>query len=251
MNKTDTRKFHLKPFSLSHHRSTMKVGTDAILLGLWAPSPQAGKVLDVGTGCGIISLLIASRCQAIIDAIELDPESAAEAAENFRNTPFSYRMRAIEKDFSAFAKSYSGKYDLIISNPPFFISDLPPEDEKKKKARHHITLTFKQLIAGTAGLLSNDGKLCVVLPYDKSEGFTGIARQYDLHPQKQQLIFPFRGSQPNRINLCLGFRKPEKPDTEKFIIREENKKFSKQYIEFLKDYYIGLGRLSRPEGRGN
>lgn len=243
MKNNGTRKFHLKPFSLSHHRSTMKVGTDAILLGLWAPVPQTGRVLDVGTGCGIISLLIASRCRAQVEAIELDPDSSAEAAGNFKNSPYSHRMKMIEKDFSTFAKSQPGKYDLIISNPPFFISDLPPEDQKKKQARHHITLTYEQLIAGAAGLLTADGHLCVVIPYDKNLIFSDTAERYGLHPQKQQLIFPFRGSPPNRINLCLGFQKPEKVETGKFIIREEDKRFSKQYIEFLKDYYIGLGRF--------
>ena len=229
----------------------MKVGTDAILLGLWAPVPKTGRVLDVGTGSGIISLLIASRCRAQIEAIELDPDSATEAAGNFKNSPFSHRMKVTNKDFSAFAKSQPGKYDLIISNPPFFINDLLPEDEKKKRARHHITLTYKQLIAGTAGLLSSDGKLCVVLPYDKSRDFTGIAGQYGLHTQMQQLIFPFRGSRPNRINLCLGFRRPEKTDTEKFIIREEDKSFTQQYIQFLKNYYIGMEEETpRPSGRG-
>ncbi len=239
METTEKRKFHLKPFSLSHHRSTMKVGTDAMLLGLWAPVPNTGKVLDVGTGNGIISLLMASRCQAQIDAIELDQDSVTEAAGNFKNSPYSHRMKLIEGDFNDYAKSHPGKYDLIISNPPFFISDMPPDDEKKKQARHHITLGYEQLISGAAGLLTNNGKLCVVIPYDKSSVFTVLAERYGLHLQNQQLIFPFRGSKPNRINLCLGFKKPEMVETEKFIIREEDKKFTKQYAGFLKDYYIG------------
>jgi len=221
----------------------MKVGTDAILLGLWAPVPKTGKVLDVGTGCGIISLLLASRCPAQIDAIELDRDSAGEAAENFKNTPFSHRMKLIiEGDFIEYARSHTGKYNLIISNPPFFISDLPPENKKKKQARHHVTLGYEQLIAGANGLLTNNGNLCVVIPYDNNPVFINLAGNYGLYLQKQQIIFPFRGSQPNRINLCLGFRKPEKVETEKFIIREEDINFSEQYIKFLIDYYIGLGK---------
>ena len=219
----------------------MKVGTDAMLLGLWAPVPQSGRVLDVGTGCGIIALLLASRCPARIEAIELDPQSAAEAAENFDNTPFAHRMKVIEADFTRFVESQPGRYDLIISNPPFFTRDLPPEDKQKKVARHHITLSYEQLIAGAANLLTIGGKLCVVIPYDKSPEFTGTAEQYGLYLKKQQLIFPFRGSTPNRINLCFGWQKPEKTETEKFIIREENREFSSQYLDFMKDYYIGPG----------
>lgn len=239
-NMRETRKFHLKPFSLSHHRSTMKVGTDAILLGLWAETAGVGKILEVGTGCGIISLLTASRCSALIDAIELDAESADEAGGNFDRSPFSYRMKAIHADFNRYSKSYPEKYDLIVSNPPFFINDMPSNDLKQRQTRHQTTLSYEQLLKGSVHILSPGGKLCVVLPYNNHHIFIDLAKHQGMFPQRQQLIFPFRNSRPNRINLCLGFQKPEEPATQKFIIREADKLFSAQYVELLKDYYIGL-----------
>ena len=218
----------------------MKVGTDAILLGLWVETAEAKKILDVGAGCGIISLLLASRCSAPIDAVELDEESAGEASRNFTNSPVSYRMKVIHADFNIFSTSCPEKYDLMVSNPPFFINDMPSNDLKQRQARHHTTLSYDQLLKGGAHILFPGGKLCVVLPFSNHRIFIELAGNHGMFPQRQQLIFPFRGSQPNRINLCLGFQDPEKIITEKFIIREENKMFTKQYVELLKDYYIGL-----------
>ena len=237
---SNDRKFHLKQFSLSHHRSTMKVGTDAMILAIWTSVDDPKKVLEVGTGSGIISLLIAARSDARLDEIEIDEASFHEAEKNFRYSPFFYRMNAIHSDFNEFTKGNSTRYDLIISNPPFFINDLRSENEQKKSARHADSLTYDQLCTGSSGLLAAKGTLCVVLPYNESKLFLKKALNKKLHLQKQLIIFPRRGDPPNRINLQLGFRKPDVTKTEKFIIREENGSFSEQYVQFFKDYYLGL-----------
>jgi len=237
---TNDRQFHLKPFSLSHHVSTMRVGTDAILLGLFAGSSTTKKTLEIGTGCGIISLLIASQFNSKIDAIDIDKASVAEAKSNFSKSPFYHRMNAIHADFNEYANTYSGKYDLIVSNPPFFINDFRPDDDKKKAARHGDSLSYEQICDGTIKLLNPSGKLCLVLPYDESRFFTGITGQKGLSLQKQQLIFPKRGLQPNRINLQFGLEATANVVTNKLTIREEDGSFTPEYLALLKDYYIAV-----------
>ena len=238
---TNDRIFHLKPFSLSHHESTMKVGTDAMILGLWTDVSNAKTILEVGAGCGIISLLIASRSKAFIDAVELDKASFIEAERNFNRSPYFYRLNIFRADFNEFANQTTKNYDLIISNPPFFINDMRPEDARRKTARHGDLLSFEQLSDKAAKLLSPKGKMSIVLPYDESRLFLKSALENKLHLQKQLLIFPKRGHQPNRANLQLGFDKPENKHTDQFTIREDNGTFTSQYVQFFKDYYIGLG----------
>lgn len=234
------RCFHFKPFSLSHSNSTMRVGTDAILLGLFSTLSEICKTLEIGTGCGIISLMIATKSNTRIDAIDIDRDSVEEAKTNFSNSPFYQRVKALQSDFNVFAKSHNGKYDLIVSNPPFFINDFRPEDRRKKQARHGDLLTYEQICKGTVRLLEPNGKLCLVLPYDESRTFVEIASGYGFFLQRQQLIFPGRGLQPNRINMQFGFFKVDEVQNEKLTIREEDGSFSEEYINLLKDYYIAL-----------
>jgi len=240
MSASSIRKFHLKQFSLSHHESTMKVGMDATLLGIWAQVKEAENILDIGTGCGILSLLLASKCSAQIDAIELDLASANEAGENFQNSAFYDRMQVTAVDINQFAQAHFKKYDVIISNPPFFINDQRSKDKKKTQARHSDFLSFDQLIVAVRKLMKPDGKCFLVLPYNEGKIFTEKAIENNLHLQQQQLIFPYRGATPNRINMQFGVEEPVKIKTEKFIIREEDGLFSQQYKFFLKDYLIGF-----------
>ena len=236
---TDKRLFHLKPFSLSHHRSTMKVGMDSLILGNWVNPEHKRSILDVGTGCGILALIMAYRSHAVIDAIELDQASAAEARENFRFSPFHRRLHVIDGDFKSYAARTTTKYDLIISNPPYFINDQKSVQRQKRMARHGESLSYHQLIAGCLELLNRKGSLCLVLPYAESQHFMKVATSRGLHLVKQMLIFPRRGHPPNRINLELAFQHPDRIVTELFIVREENNQFSSQYTEFLKNLMIG------------
>jgi tRNA1Val (adenine37-N6)-methyltransferase len=238
--KADTRPFHLKQFSLFHHQSTMKVGTDSLLLGIWAKVNGVQRILDVGSGCGILSLLMAARSNAFIDAVELDKDSWAEAQSNFSSSKFSERLHAIHADFSEFSKETSTKYDLIISNPPFFINDMRSEKLKRSNARHGDSLSYKELCKGVSGLLQKSGRFCLVLPYDESKAFLNIADETGLHISRKLLIFPKRGLQPNRVNLELSFHKTAEKDNEIFVIREESNKFTDQYIHFFKDYLLGF-----------
>lgn len=235
----DTRPFHFQTFSLHHHRSTMKVGTDAVLLGIWTELSGVKSVLDVGAGCGIISLLLASRSSVVVDAIEIDRDSFEEASRNFEESPFSERLRIFHSDFNDFVPPENKRYDLIISNPPFFINDLQSKNPKKSLARHTHALTYEQLVKGAKWLLKKDGKISVVLPYRESRFFLQAALDAGFFVEKKMLIFPVLGKEPNRINLLLG-RRPVEEKTEKFTIRDENGKFTSQYVDLVKDYYVSV-----------
>jgi len=237
---TDTRPFHLKQFSLFHHRSSMKVGTDSLLLGVWINTEKTNHILDIGTGCGILSLLMAARSNAFIDAIELDKISFEEANQNFKASPFSDRLLPIYKDFRIYAQQCDKKYDLIISNPPFFINDMRPIEKVRSNARHGDQLNYEELCAGVVKLLDTNGRFCLVLPYEESKVFITTARRFNMHLNKQMLVFPKRGLQPNRVNLEFIKEKVTSFINEKFVIREENNLFTEQYISYFKNYLIGL-----------
>ncbi|MEE4258598.1 MAG: methyltransferase [Bacteroidales bacterium] len=236
--KSDKRPFHLKQFSLFHHQSSMKVGTDSLLLGIWTDLDGAAQVLDVGTGCGILALLAAARSNANVDAIELDETSFKEASGNFLNATFHKRLHAFHDDFNHFASDIDQKYDLIISNPPFFINDMRAKEKKRNDARHGDRLNYEGLCRGASALLKADGRFCLVLPYDESKIFIQIAKNYKLYVNRQLLIIPKRGLPPNRINLELSFYNTA-VTSEEFVIREKDSTFTVQYIQFFKDHLIG------------
>lgn len=236
----DTRAFHFKQFSLHHHRSSMKVGTDAIILAVWTDLNSVGSILDIGSGSGIISLLLASRSSARIHAVEIDSASIEESTENFRNSKFSHQLSVEKVGFMEYAITSSYRYDLIVANPPFFSNyTFKPKEETRKNARHVDTLNFEQLCSGVSKLLKPDGKFCLVLPQVEQKKLIETASRFNLHLQKQLSIFPIRNQTANRVNLQLGFQKTEKIITDNYTIRENDLTFTAQHINFLKDYYIG------------
>ncbi len=239
MKAPDIRPFHFKQFSLYHHRSTMKVGTDSVLLGVWTDLNGIKEALDVGTGCGILPLLLTARSNLHVDAVELDRNSFEEAGDNFAASPFSNQLYPFCADFSVFVRRSNKKYDLIISNPPFFINDRKSESAQKRQARHTDSLTYEQLIDGICQLLNPYGRISVVLPYREGKDFIRLAGEKGLFLQRQMLIFPKPCKSPNRMNIQLGFG-PKPVKAEKFIIRNEDGSFTSQYISFLEDYYVSI-----------
>ena len=240
MSAPDTRPFHFQQFSLYHHRSTMKVGTDAVLLALWTGLDGVASVLDVGTGCGVIPLLLAARNSTLkADAVELDTASFEEANENFSASPFADRLQVFHADINYFVPDSGKKYDLVVSNPPFFINDHRPKHTGRKMARHTDTLHYDQLVEAALRFLKPEGHFSVVLPYRESKVFLELAERSGLHLQRRMLIFPKPCKEPNRINLLLS-TSAAVLETEKFIIRNEDGSFTRQYLDMVKRYYLSL-----------
>ena len=235
----DTRPFHFKQFSLYHHKSSMKIGTDAILLGVWTDVQYSKTVLDIGSGSGIISLLIACRSNAMVDAVEIDSASVKESRENFKNSDFSERLSVVQTNFIDYVKTCKREYDLIISNPPFFSNSYKPKEQQRKDARHTETLSFEQLCDGVSKMLKPKGKFCVVIPQNERIKFLEVASLFNLYLQKQLSIHPKRKQTANRFNLQLGFEIPSEVQKESIDIRENDLTFTPQFVNLLKDYYIG------------
>ena len=236
---TDARPFHFKHFSLFHHRSTMKVGTDAILLGRWVEVKPKDVVLDIGTGCGLLPLMLSQKGVAHVDAVDIDKASIEEAAINFEASQWRDHLKAFNVDIVDFQTDK--KYDLIVSNPPFFNRFSKCDSERKSRARHNDAgLPYATICHEVCRLMQSEGRFAVVLPVAVSLDFLNTAEQYGLYLHKRMTIVPIEGKEPNRVNLELGFGKCDNVLEETFVIREADLRFTAQYNEFLKDYYLGL-----------
>lgn len=236
---TDARPFHFKHFSLYHHRSTMKVGTDAILLGRWTEVKPTDVVLDIGTGCGLLPLMLSQKGVAQVDAVDIDKASVEEASVNFESSQWREHLKAYCADIVDFQPNK--KYDLIVSNPPFFSRFSKCDSERKSRARHtDMTLSREALCQAVCRLMNPNGRFVVVLPYSESLDFLEVAENNGLFLHKRMTIIPIEGKAPNRVNLELVFRKTEAIQEKIFTIRDENNHFTQQYNAFLKDFYLGL-----------
>lgn len=231
-------RFHFKHFSLYHDRSTMKVGTDAVLLGAWAEVKPTDWVLDIGTGCGILPLMLAQKGIAKVHAVDLDEASALEAAENFQASQWSRQLFAFHADIRKFTMQCA--YDLIISNPPFFINSYKSDTDRKNQTRHTDTsLSFVELASVVKRLLKPDGRFVLVLPERESRDFIPIAAKYHLYVHKCQQIIPMEGKEPNRVNLELRFGKPESVQVTELVMRKADNSFTEAYNDVVKPYYLG------------
>ena len=235
---TDARPFHFKHFSLFHHRSTMKVGTDAILLGRWVEVRPEDVVLDIGTGCGLLPLMLAQKGVGQVDAVDIDTASVKEATVNFKASQWRDQLKAYCTDIVDFQTEK--QYDLIVSNPPFFNRFSKCDSERKSRARHNDAgLSYETLCKVVCRWLKPDGRFVVVLPADMSAEFLKVAGKLGLFLYKKLNIIPIMGKEPNRVNLELGFGKADEIQEASFVIRGADNRITEQYKDFLKDYYLG------------
>ncbi|MCL1849891.1 MAG: methyltransferase, partial [Bacteroidetes bacterium] len=162
--------FRFKQFSVSHSESTMKVGTDAVLLGAWMPVPENCKtVLDIGSGCGVISLMLAQRTDAKIIGVDIDEKSVKEAQRNAEISPWKDDVQFIHENIVDFAQKTTQKFDMIVSNPPFFENSLKSPEISKNISKHNVTLSLNELIDAVEIFLSENGRFGVILPIEAAE----------------------------------------------------------------------------------
>ena len=218
----------------------MKIGTDAILLGVWCSVFDHERVLDIGTGSGVVAMIVASRSKSHIDAIEIDKNSCHEAQENFRNSDFNDRLNIINEDFNTFRKKESNGYDMIISNPPFFSNDLLPNNTSRLKSRHTIILSHDDILLGSSYMLKEKGRLCVVIPKSAEPTFVNTASNYGFNVVRKQYIIPKSGKMANRVNLEFILGSTAKIDLETITLRDEKNNYSEQYKRYLGDFLINI-----------
>jgi len=236
--------FSFKQFTVEQDRCAMKLGTDGVLLGAWTSlesHPQT--ILDIGAGTGLIALMLAQRSTAQqIDAIEMDEDAYEQCVENFENSPWADRLFCFHASLDEFAEEPEDeKYDLIVSNPPYFVPnerevDLP---ENRKKARFYDSLPFVDLVGYASQLLSEAGELAVVIPFSEEEKFMALAKAARLFPKR---ITRVRGTDTAPVKRCLlQFSFTEQNVEENELILEISRhEYTQDFKELVQDFYLKL-----------
>lgn len=232
-------RFRFKQFAVSDNVGAMKVGTDGVLLGAWADVSGATRVLDVGTGTGLIALMIAQRRgDASIDAIELDAAAAGEARANCDASPWADRINVITGDFVGFIKNTDEKkWDLIVSNPPFFNTGEASADSRRACARHETGLSFASLIKMSGKALSDNGLLCFISPADREDDIIYHASLNRLHPRQIVRVSTVESRQPSRLLWQLS-RHEGPAEVTCMDIRLRSGEYSPRYSALTNDFYL-------------
>ena len=230
--------FRFKQFSIQHDKSTLKIGTDAVLLGAWTPLIDAVSILDIGTGCGIIALMLAQRTQAKITGIDIDKDSIAEATENGRHSPWSERLQFQYISIQDFIhKNPLLKFDCMVSNPPYFEQSLKSPYQKRNLSKHNDNLSLEELARCVEALLSDKGIFCTILPVNAFQKMKNICQNTGLTPSKICYVKAFSDKAPQRVLACFK-REQELYQTDYMYIRELNKSYSTQYRLLTQDFHI-------------
>ncbi|MEO5572756.1 MAG: methyltransferase [Bacteroidia bacterium] len=232
--------FHFKQFTINQDKCAMKVGTDGVLLGAWVKINGAKRILDIGTGTGLIALMLAQKSDAVIDAIDIDKDAFEQAKENAGNSPWYGRVSVFHSSLQDFSESSENKYDLIVSNPPFFEGTYKAGTEARNIARHtDEKLSFDDLIKGVKNLLKPEAKFCVILPFKEGTYFIEKSESNNLYVQKLTRVKTKSDRQEKRLMIEFGFQKANQVEDD-IVLQEEDLSFTKEYIELTKDYYPGL-----------
>ena len=231
-------KFDFKQFSVYHDRSSMKVGTDGVLLGAWVNVTNTKRILDVGTGSGVIGLMLAQRTdeKTHIDAIDISINDCDQARENIARSPWPKKISVHHSSLQLFERD---QYDLIVSNPPFFINSYKPPTVNRATARHTETLSHHELLLHAKRLLIASGKLAIVLPLTEANQFQGIAQQCGWHCARK-CTFQSKISKPIE-RILLEFQLVEIPfKEERLVLYDENSEWSAAYRDLTQDFYLKL-----------
>jgi tRNA1Val (adenine37-N6)-methyltransferase len=229
--------FHFKHFSVSQANCAMKVNTDGVLLGALAEANSHQHILDIGTGTGVIALMLAQRFgEAIIDAVEIDERAVLTASSNFSKSIFSSRLNAFPNSFQDHFRDHpDSSYDLIVSNPPFFLNSLKSENEARKVARHTDEIFFNELVSFSSGHLNANGYLIVILPPETSLLIQKISSENGFYLQKKISVHSFEDSLAHREIIFLGFNTCDLIES-KVVIYNSPKVYSQQYSTLFKDF---------------
>ena len=229
--------FSFKQFTINQDKCTFKVGTDGVLLGACANITGKTRILDIGTGTGLIALMLAQRCDAEIVAIEPDCDSFVQATENVRLSKWSSRIRVENCTLQNFNPDNTS-FDLIVSNPPYFIDSLKNPDPVNSNSRHNDNLTHSDILTGAGRLLCERELLQVIMPYDEGNILIAEAQEFGFYCNTILKIRPVQSSEIRR--LILGFSRKRTKPAESFLTIEKGKRheFTEEYIRLTKDFYL-------------
>lgn len=229
--------FRFKQFIIRQERSAFKVGTDGVLLGAWVDPGGLGSVLDIGTGTGLLALMLAQRSDARITAIEIDRQSFEEAEQNVNESQWPNRITVIHCSLQDFSPGI--KYDLVISNPPFFQDSLRPDDLGKSLSRHDTRLSLEDLALIVPTLMKDTGRFCLVLPVEESRKMEKFCFEAGLRLHRLLEIRPKPGHDVKRRLLEFRLLPSETLIRDELIIEHETRHdYTAQYRELTKDFYL-------------
>lgn len=230
--------FSFKKFDVRHGKSSMKVGVDAVLLGAWVNLEECNEILEVGTGCGVISLILAQRNpQSFITAIDIDKNSIEESTYNFLNSPWKDRLTSIIEEFPNETLKKKKKYDLIISNPPYFSSGIKQPSTSRERARHQDKLSVFSLLENGSRLLNETGKIAVIIPGEFLDQSKDLALQLG-YSVKRECLMRNKDTKPYKrvmFEFVWGGQKEE--GIEKLTLFDSGNP-TKEYHNLCKDLYL-------------
>lgn len=220
----------------------MKVGTDGVLLGAWSDTTGAANILDIGTGTGLIAIMLSQRAKdATIHAVEIDDEAAAQAVENMQNSPWASQLACFNTSIQDFAKQTRQHYDLIVSNPPFFSGGTFSSSQDKNSVRHTVKLPHGDLLQAVRSLLAHHGRFCMILPQMEGLRFREMASNYGIYCSKMVEVMPKVDKPVER--LLLQFELVQKPLVQSSLVINESdgaNDYTEEYLHFTGQYYQNL-----------
>jgi tRNA1Val (adenine37-N6)-methyltransferase len=233
--------FDFKKFSIKQDKCAMKVGTDAVLLGAWIIPNGSKNILDIGTGTGVISLMLAQKSSANILAVEIDKQSTEQAKLNVSQSNYFSQIQVENVSIQDLAQKSEKKFDLIVTNPPYFIDSYKSIESNRTIARHSDSLPFEELIDSVIKLLDVKGKFCLILPKNEAGIFRKMAEIKGLYLSKLLRIRTKPDKESEKRHL-MQFEFKETEFSESTLVLEENesRNYTQAYKEFTKDYYLNF-----------
>lgn len=232
--------FKFKQFTIFHDRCAMKVGTDGVLLGAWANINNCRTGLDIGTGSGLIALMLAQRSKDIsIEAIDIESSAIEQAMINIKPTNFAQRINCTEISLQNFYLKTKMQYDLIISNPPFFSQSLKSSNAARTAARHTDSLQMGELIKISSTLLSKNGRLSMIYPFDYKAGILDRAKENGLFITRFTNVYPTKMSNPKRILVEISRDESRLVESD-LVIETERHKYSDEFTQLVKGFYLNM-----------
>lgn len=231
--------FRFKQFTIYQDRTAMKISTDGIVLGACCEFGKAKKVLDVGTGTGLLSLMAAQKSLADITAVEINQDAYNQAIENVEKSKFASRIKVVSGDFIKLFSDSAEQFDYIVSNPPFFRNSLKSSSQDRSIARHEDSLPFEKFVPTVARLLTSDGTFSVILPESERLYFNRLCIANGLHICSKTIVKSFENSDPLRV--ILHFSKSFLPmKQEVLVIYSSQNVYTQRFKELVKDFYINV-----------
>lgn len=237
--------FKFKEFTIHQDKTAMKIGTDGVLLGAWCPiSEFTDSILDIGSGTGLISLMLAQRSNAMtIDAVELDENAYEQTVDNFERSDWADRLFCYNVSFVEFANEMQEEqetYELIVSNPPFYTDEFKTNNESRNKARFATSLPFKELVSGVRKIIAKNGIFATILPFKEEEAFIKLAKENQLFLQQICRVRGNKNSPVKRSMLAFSTSISKEIKQKELVIEKERHQYTDDYIELTKDFYLKM-----------